>query len=189
MPYPGLLHPEPLRQATAEPDLRRRHSNTQRQVWLSLWGFSWWAQGFVWAIWVSLVGMGLDSKWDLPLLPSCWGFSFAPGCGVSFIGGIQHSPVDGCSAASCNSGVFAGEERMSFCTANKQEYWRGLPLPFPEDNILLELTTIPGCGLSLCQLSSTQEDLKCCHSFKSKTTDTFTFVRTGIVDSVWFSVI
>ena len=30
----------------------------------------------------------------LPLLPSCWGFSFALGCGVSFFGGIQHSPVD-----------------------------------------------------------------------------------------------
>ena len=33
-----------------------------------------------------------------PLLPSCWGFSFALGCGVSFSGGIQHSPVNGCSA-------------------------------------------------------------------------------------------
>ena len=26
MPYPGLLHPEPLRQATADPYLHRRHS-------------------------------------------------------------------------------------------------------------------------------------------------------------------
>ena len=37
--------------------------------------------------------------WDLilnvilPLLQSCWGFSFALGCGVSFFGGIQHSPI------------------------------------------------------------------------------------------------
>ena len=30
----------------------------------------------------------------LPLLPSCCGFSFALGCGVSFFGGIQHSPID-----------------------------------------------------------------------------------------------
>ena len=59
--------------------------------------------------------------WDLilnmisPLLPSCWGFSFALGHGVSFFGGIKHSPVDGCSAASCNFGVLAGEdERTSF---------------------------------------------------------------------------
>ena len=29
----------------------------------------------------------------LPLLHSCWGFSFALGCRVSFCGGIQHSPV------------------------------------------------------------------------------------------------
>ena len=35
---PGVLQPEPLslRQVTAGPCLRRRHSNTQRQVWLSL---------------------------------------------------------------------------------------------------------------------------------------------------------
>ena len=32
-----------------------------------------------------------------------------------FFGGIQHSPVDGCSAASCNFGVLTGEdERTSF---------------------------------------------------------------------------
>ena len=29
-----------------------------------------------------------------PLLLSCWGFSFALGHGVSFFGGIQHSPYD-----------------------------------------------------------------------------------------------
>ena len=28
-----------------------------------------------------------------PLLASCLGFSFALGCGVTFFGGIQHSPV------------------------------------------------------------------------------------------------
>ena len=53
--------------------------------------------------------------WDLilnavsPLLPSGWGFSFALGWGVSSFGGIQHCPVDGCSAASCNFGVLAEE--------------------------------------------------------------------------------
>ncbi|CAM9375804.1 unnamed protein product [Rangifer tarandus platyrhynchus] len=30
-----------------------------------------------------------------PLLLSWWGFSFGLGCGVSFFGGIQHSPIDG----------------------------------------------------------------------------------------------
>ena len=40
LPYPGLQHPEPLplQQATANPYLYRRHSNTQRQVWLRLCG-------------------------------------------------------------------------------------------------------------------------------------------------------
>ena len=49
-----------------------------------------------------------------PLLPSCWGYSFALGCGVSFFGVIQHSPVDGCSAASCNFGVLTKDENISF---------------------------------------------------------------------------
>ena len=49
---PGLLQPEPLcpRQATVDPPcLCRRHSNTHRQVWLSLCGVpgSWCTQGFV----------------------------------------------------------------------------------------------------------------------------------------------
>ena len=44
-----------------------------------------------------------------PLLPSSWGLSFSLGCGVSFCGGFQHSPVDGCSAASCNFEVLVGE--------------------------------------------------------------------------------
>ena len=45
-----------------------------------------------------------------PFLPFYWGFSFALGRGVSFFGEIQHSPVDSCSAASCNFGVLAGEK-------------------------------------------------------------------------------
>ena len=50
---------------------------------------------------------------NLPLLLSCCGFSFALGRGVSFFGGIQHFPVDGCSAASCNFGVFSGEDECT----------------------------------------------------------------------------
>ena len=61
------------------------HSNTLRQVWFSLCGISWCAQGFVWALWVSLAGMGFDSKCDftLPtillgilLCPWTWGIFF-----------------------------------------------------------------------------------------------------------------
>ena len=54
----------------------------------------------------------------LPLLQSCWGFSLALGHGVSFFGGIQHFPVNDCSAVSCSFGVLTGEdELMSFYSA------------------------------------------------------------------------
>ena len=118
----GLCHtwicctqkPLPLQQAIADPDLHRRHSDTQRQVWLSVCGVSWRTKDSVehseclWRV------RGLILNSILSLLPSCCGFSFAPVCGVYFFGGIQHSPVDGCSAARCNFGVLAGEEHMSF---------------------------------------------------------------------------
>ena len=56
--------PLPLQQTTADLYLHRRHSNTQRQVWLRLCGISgsWCTQGFVWALWASLAGMGCDCK-------------------------------------------------------------------------------------------------------------------------------
>ena len=60
---------------------------------------------------------GLILNVILPLLPTCWGISFALEHGVFFFffGGIQNSPVDGCSAASCNFGVLPGEdEHTSF---------------------------------------------------------------------------
>ena len=99
---------------------RTSTEDTQTQFWLSLCGFSgsWRAQGLLepsehlWQVW------GLILNAISPLLPSCWGFSFALGCGVSFFGGIQHSPVESCSAVSCNSEVLAGEdERTSFYSA------------------------------------------------------------------------
>ena len=91
--------------------------NTQRQVWLSLCEVSgsWCTQNLFepsecfWWLW------GLILNMILPLLLSCWGFSFALGHEVSFFGGIQHSFVDGCSAVNCNFGVLTGEdERTSF---------------------------------------------------------------------------
>ena len=64
----------------------------------------------LWWVW------GLILNMISPLLPSCWGFSFALARGFFFFfGGIQHSPVDGFSAVSCNLGVLPGEdESMSF---------------------------------------------------------------------------
>ena len=58
----------------------------------------------LWQVW------GLILNMISSLLPAYWGFSFALGCGVSFFGGIQHSLVGGCSAASCNFGVLTGED-------------------------------------------------------------------------------
>ena len=108
---PDLLQPEPLPlwQATADPYLYRRRSNTGLAQSLGSLGpgshkvlfepskcLSW-----VWGLTLNMI---------LPLLPSCWGFSFALGWGISFFGGIQHSPVDGCSAVSCNFGLLMGED-------------------------------------------------------------------------------
>ena len=68
------------------------------------------AQIFVCALQASLEGLRFDCKQDwAPPLPSSWGFSFAIGRWV-FFGRIQHSPVDGCSAASRDLGVLAAED-------------------------------------------------------------------------------
>ena len=69
--------------------------DTQAQVWLSLCGVSgsWYAQGFVWALQASLVGMEFDSKCGFATPTILLGLLLALGYGVSFFGGIQHSPV------------------------------------------------------------------------------------------------
>ena len=119
MPYSGLLYPESLPpwQAIADHTFA---GDTQTQFWLSLYRVSgsWWAQGlfepfvYLWKV------RSLILNVILPLVPFCWGFSFALGCGVSCFGGIQHSTVDGCSAASCSFGVLTGEEEdTSFYSA------------------------------------------------------------------------
>ena len=76
----GLLHPEPLplRQSTAD---RTSSGDTETQLWLSLCGVSgsWCTQGLLepsehlWQVW------GLILNVISPLLPSCWGLSFALG--------------------------------------------------------------------------------------------------------------
>ena len=117
IPRSAVLRAPALQQATVDPYLCRRHWNTQRQVWFSLCGISWCAQGFVWALQASLVGMGFASKCNFTPPTIFLGFSFALGRGVSFFGGTQHSPVENCSTVSCNFGVLIGEdERTSFCS-------------------------------------------------------------------------
>ena len=102
MPHPGLLYPEPLTlwQATADPYLRRKHSNSQRHFQYSISVGSTGAHKVLFLSLLSLSGIwGLILYAILLLLPCFWGFAFALGCGVSFFGGIQHSAVNGCSAA------------------------------------------------------------------------------------------
>jgi len=82
--------PDPW-QATVDPHLCQRFLDTHRQVWLSLFWvtapflWSWCTQGFLfvpskhlWRVWDLILNM------IAPLLPSCWGFSFALRCRVSF---------------------------------------------------------------------------------------------------------
>ena len=94
--------------------------DAQTQFCLSLCGVpgSWCTQGMcepsehLWWEW------GLILNMMSPLLPSCWGFSFALGRGVSSFGGLQHSSVDGCLAVSCSFGVLTGDvDCMSFYAA------------------------------------------------------------------------
>ena len=61
------------------------------------------------------MGNGFDFIVISPCLLSHCGLFFAFGCGVSFFGGFQHSPVNGCSAANCDFGALAGRVAcMSF---------------------------------------------------------------------------
>ena len=65
-----------------------------------------------------LVGLGFDSKCSFAPPTALLGLLLCPGTWVSFYSGIQHSPVDGCSAESCNFGVLEGEdEHVSFYSA------------------------------------------------------------------------
>ena len=56
--------------------------------------------------------MGFDFIAVVPLLlsPCCRFFVF--GHELSFFGGFQHPPVDGCSTASCNFGALTGGNKL-----------------------------------------------------------------------------
>ena len=119
MPHQGLLHPEPF-PCSRSLLTHTSTGDTQTQFWLSLCG----VVGSCCAHSLFKPSEGLWRVWGLilnaisPLLSSCWGFSFALGRGVSFFGEIQHSPVDGCSAVSCNFGVLTRkDEYMAFYSA------------------------------------------------------------------------
>ena len=74
--------------------------DTQIQFWLSLYGIpgSWCTQGLfetsesLWRVWALILNGAI-----LPLLPSCWGFSFALGRGLSPQSGSSTYHLDGAS--------------------------------------------------------------------------------------------
>ena len=118
MPYSGLLHPEPP--PCGSPLLTPTSTgDAQTQFCLSLCVVSgcWCAQGLfetsecLWQVW------GLILKTILPLLLSCWGFSFALGCGVS---PHSHSSAYHLTGVSLNLEVdyltTAGPEKHSRCS-------------------------------------------------------------------------
>ena len=73
---------------------------------------SWCAQGFIWALQASLVGMGFDYKCNFAPPTILLGLLLCTWTQSIFFGGIQHSPVNGCSVASCNFGVLTGEDEQ-----------------------------------------------------------------------------
>ena len=82
--------------------------------------------------------MGFDFIIFAFLLPSHCSFFFVFGHGISFFVVFQHSPVNGCSTASCNFGALAGEgEQMFFYSV----IWKHAPpatilvweIPWAED--------------------------------------------------------
>ena len=86
--------------------------------WTWVWVNSrscWWTgrPGVLWFMGSQRVGHDWATELNWTLMGrSCWGFSFALRHRGSFVCvcGIQHSPVDGGSAARCNFGVLAGED-------------------------------------------------------------------------------
>ena len=68
------------------------------------------------SLWVTYpAGMGFDFIVIVLLLPSCCGFFFVFGHGVSFFGMFQHPSMDGCSIGSGDFGnLKGGDEHLSF---------------------------------------------------------------------------
>ena len=119
----GLWQPEPLFpwQATANPCLHRRYSNNPRQVRLSLLRGPWvlvCTRFYLSPLSVSdgYEGLILNGLWPSYHLTGASPFSL--GVGYLVFAGIQHSPVNGCSAVSYNFGVLTGEDKhKSFFSA------------------------------------------------------------------------
>ena len=103
-----LLQPEPLSPWKATASTGDTHSKSG--LVQSLWGL--WVLVHTRFCLSSLIISGrygvLIINEILTFLLSLGGFSFALGCGLPFFGGVQHSPIDGCPAASCSFGDLSG---------------------------------------------------------------------------------
>ena len=120
MLHQGLLHPKPLPlwQATADTQTLKGKSGSVSVGSPGVHKILFEPSEHVWWVWDLILNV------ILLVLLSCWGFSFALGRGVSFFSGIQHSPVNGCSAVCCNFGVLAGDdESRSFCSTILGDYY------------------------------------------------------------------
>ena len=95
----------------------------------------------LWWVW----GLNLNSISALQLY--CWGCSFALGYEISFFGGIQDSPVHGCSAASCNFGILTGEDECTSFYSDILEYFI-----YNESEVAQECLTL--CDSMDCSLPS-----------------------------------
>ena len=69
------------------------------------------------SLWVTYpAGMGFDFIVIVLLLPSCCGFFFVFGHGVSFFGMFRHPPMDGCLIGSGDFGNLKGGDEHTFST-------------------------------------------------------------------------
>ena len=120
---PGLLLSVPLspQQATADPCLQRRPSNTHRQVWFNfLWGSPLLSLDpavrkvlFVPPRVLQVWGLILTGLYPSYNLISASPLSLDMEC--LFFSGFQHPLVNGCSTASCNFGALSrGDEHTFF---------------------------------------------------------------------------
>ena len=116
----GLLQSEPLLTCASTGDtqtLKSRSDSVSVEV-----SESWWNQGFVSALQASLASMRFDYKHDFSSLTILLGCLLCPWTWVFFFGGIQHSPVSGCSVASCNFGV--SQEKVSTFPSTLLSYFQ-----------------------------------------------------------------
>ena len=94
--------PEPLtlQQTTADPDLHTQtlkgRSGSVSVASPGVHKVLFEPSECLWLVWGSILNV------ISPFLPSCWGFSFALGRGISFFWWDPTFSCDGCSAASCD---------------------------------------------------------------------------------------